>query len=114
MIRLSKNLLGSRDYVTTISTFPSHYSPRIKGPLAVNADVIRLNIDLSNLAILNHNRISLASVVSEERCGGELEVEGAGELACWVGDEADSGGLVGIEGLAPCVHAIRICVSLEV
>jgi hypothetical protein len=63
-----------------------------------------------HLAILNKDRTSLASVCSQHRGGWEFEIEGAGELAGWVTEEADSRGFVGVEGLAPGAHAV---VSLE-
>lgn len=69
------------------------------------ANIIRLNANALNLAILNNSSVSLAAVCAQERSGWELEVEGAGELALWVAEEADSGFLVGVEGLAPGVHA---------
>lgn len=72
---------------------------------------IRLNGDLLDLAILRHDRVSLAAVCAEHRGSGELDVPGAGEGAVCVAEEADAGGLVGVEGLAPGVHA-RVGVRL--
>jgi hypothetical protein len=65
------------------------------------ADVIRLDIHTLNLASLDHECITLASVSAKERGGRELEVESAGEVAAGVTKEADTTALLGIKRLAP-------------
>jgi hypothetical protein len=70
------------------------------------ADVVGLNVHLRDLAILDHDRVSFASICAEEWGSREFEIPRAGEGSIGVTEEADSGGLVGVEGLAPSIHAV--------
>lgn len=57
--------------------------------LTVSAGVVRLNMSRLDLAVLNHEGITLAAVVSEDGLGIKFEVQGPGELAGGVTEEAD-------------------------
>jgi hypothetical protein len=74
--------------------------------LTISPKVVRLNVHALDLAIQGRNRVALASVGAQERRSRELDVQGAGEGAVMVAQEADAALLVGIEGLAPRVHAV--------
>lgn len=69
------------------------------------ANVVWLNADLCDLAILDVDCVTLASVCAEHWGSWELKVPCAGEGSVCVAEEADTGGLVGVEGFAPSVHA---------
>lgn len=68
---------------------------------------IRFNLQSLNLSILYDGCVSLTSVCAEEGSSFELEVECAGELSGWVGEEADAGfAELGGEDFGPAVHAV--------
>lgn len=69
------------------------------------ANIIRLDLNSGHLPVFNDDSVALAAVISQEPSGGELEVPGAGEGAAAVGQEADPGFLLRVEGFVPCVHA---------
>lgn len=71
----------------------------------LSTNVVRLNGNLLDLAVLDDDRISLASVCAQHWRSGELEIPCSGEGSVCVTKESNSGRLVGIKGLAPCVHA---------
>lgn len=66
---------------------------------------IRLNIHTLNLPPLNHDRISLAPIITQEARRWELHIESAGEVSGLVAEEADSRAGIFVEGFSPCVHA---------
>ena len=78
------------------------------------SNIVRLDVNLLHLAVLNHDGITLASVCAQEGCSWEFEVQGAGELSALVTKEADSAAFVFIKLLAPCVHTERFLVSTVV
>ena len=71
------------------------------------ADVVWLDVNGLDLAILDHDSVSLASVGAQHRRSLELGVECSGEVAGGVSKEADARALVGVKGLAPGVHAVE-------
>lgn len=57
--------------------------------LTVNASVIGLDKGLLDLAILHQQSIPLAAVVAEDGGAVKAQVQGLGELAGWITQEAD-------------------------
>jgi hypothetical protein len=55
----------------------------------INASVIRLNEGLLHLTILNQEGVTLASLVSEDSSSIKVEIQGLGECASWVTNEAE-------------------------
>ena len=90
-----------------------HLPKNLLGARGVMADVVRLNGDLLDLAVLCNDRVPLASVRAQHGGGGELEVPRAAEGSVRVAEEADAGGLVGVEGLPPRVHADEVSAGLS-
>lgn len=76
--------------------------------LTAKTSVVRLDIDIGDLSILDYQGISLAPVGSQDGCSVELNIESAGEAAIRVTEKADATALVCIEGFAPGVHAVEI------
>jgi len=67
-------------------------------------NVVRLNEDALNLAILNGQGISLAALVAEDGSSVKFNIEGFCEFSSRISEEADAGAFVGVEGLAPRIH----------
>lgn len=84
----------------------SNWNWKEGGGLTISSKVVRLNVHALDLAIQGRDRVALASVGAQERGSRELDVQGAGEGAVMVAQEADAALLFGIEGLAPRVHAV--------
>lgn len=57
--------------------------------LTINASVVRLDMNLLDLAVLRDQRIALAALVAENGGAIEGQVEGLGELARGVAQEAN-------------------------
>lgn len=73
--------------------------------LTGDSNVVWFHGGLDNLAILDRDRIALASVVSEETAGVEVNIPGFGEFASGVCQEANATALVCVQALSPCLHA---------
>lgn len=70
-------------------------------------NVVWFNGDLCDLAVLDVDSISLASVCAKHWGCWELEIPCACKGSICVAEESDAGGLIGVKGLAPSVHARR-------
>jgi hypothetical protein len=82
---------------------PKHWGSR----LTANTSVVGLDVDVGDLSILDHEGVSLASVVSQDGCGVELNIEGTGEAAVRVTEEANATALVCVERFAPGIHTVE-------
>lgn len=85
-------------------TYPAsayHPLPPWLEVLTIGTNVIRLNVDALDLATLDHNSVTLATVGTEEGGSRELNVQGTGEGTAGVGQEADTAALLSIKRLAP-------------
>jgi hypothetical protein len=60
-----------------------------KGLHTINAGVIRLNEGLLHLTILNQKGVALASLVAKDSSSIKIEIQGLGECASWVTNEAE-------------------------
>lgn len=67
----------------------------------VETGVVGLDESLLDLSILNEKNVALAAVVAEDGAAVEAEVEGLGELARGVTEEANAALAGGIEGISP-------------
>lgn len=72
------------------------------------SSVIRLNVNRCDLSILSLDSVTLASVGAEYGSRGKFDIEGTGEISASISKEADAAGLVGVKGLAPCIHAVDV------
>ena len=59
------------------------------GPLTVHSGVVGLHVGALDLAIFNHQCITLATVLAEDGGALEGEVEVFVELTGWIAQEAD-------------------------
>lgn len=87
MAPLSKHLVGSRHWNSLVG---SHYKI-LEGCRrhTVKAGVVRLNMRLLDFAVLNDQRVALATVVSENRSAVKLEVQRLRKGTSRVSEEAD-------------------------
>jgi hypothetical protein len=85
-----------------------HSTKDLRSARDIMSNTIRLNMDALELSVLNNSRISLASVVTKNCCSWELEIEGAGEFAGRITEEADTGAGLLVKGLAPGIHTVIV------
>ena len=69
--------------------------------------VIWLNGDRFDLASLNDNRVSFASVCAKQGSSREFNIEGTSEVSSGISKESNAAGLLLVEGFAPGVHAVQ-------
>lgn len=109
-MRTTEHLLGRRRY-----TFKNqHLSPpspsitktRRETKLTADTSVVLLNMHLPYFPVFDHESVSLAALVAEDGLAVEGQVEGRGEGAVRVGEEADAGFGGGVEGGCPGFHAV--------
>ena len=55
----------------------------------IDSNVVRFDESLLDFSILHHECVPLASLVSEDRCAVEKDVEGFGELAGGIAQETN-------------------------
>lgn len=72
------------------------------------ANVIWLNIHALNLATLNNDCISLASVCTQQWCSIEFEVPSTSEASILITEETNTTLLFGVKRFAPCICAVDI------
>ncbi len=57
--------------------------------LTVDSGVVRLHVSTFDFAILNHQCVTLATVLTEDCSAFEREVKVLGELTGWIAKKAD-------------------------
>lgn len=110
--RLPEDLLGSRHYVEDTqvsrellenSVLTVTFVGTWEIPTA-NTGIVGLDVCFLHFAAVDDEGVTLATVVAENGLAVEGEVEGFGELARRVAEEADARLAGRVEGFAPCGH----------
>jgi hypothetical protein len=83
-VDLSQHLLSSRDCILL------ELEVQLKRGLhTINAGVVGLNEGLLHLTVLNEEGVTLASLVAKDGSTVKIEIQGLGERASWVTNEAE-------------------------
>jgi hypothetical protein len=75
-------------------------------PHTIDASVVWLDMYTLDLAILGNDSVALATIIAEQGGTVKLDVPRASEVAGRVAKEADATGLILVERLGPCFHAV--------
>lgn len=87
-IGLAEHLLSSRDYERVSEQFPKKRIGEKRNFLTVDTGVVGFHKGLLDLAVLHQQSVPLAAVVAEDGRAVEAQVQGLGELAGRVTQEA--------------------------
>jgi len=83
-------------------------------PHTIDTSVVRLDMCTLDLAILGNDSVALATIIAEQGGTVKLDVPRASEVAGRVAEEADATGLILVERLGPCFHAVGFfCLSAQ-
>lgn len=80
-------------------------------PLTLSASVVRLDVSLLDLTVLDDKGITLAARLTENGSAIKVKIKSLGEFSVRVGEETNTTLLLRIEGLSPGLHAGMLLVD---
>ena len=88
-LEVAKDFLSSRYCKCTLDNLTQSISLDLVFTLTIDSGIVGLDVGTFDFAILSHQSVTLATVLTEHSGTLEREVEVLGELTGWIAEEAD-------------------------